>query len=83
MLVALAGIFAAIDVAGFRELARNDLGFMQVLGGDLPPEAFYWTKPWWVWPLAVGVGLLGMALSAMVARARFPFPAHPLATFRS
>lgn len=82
LVVALAGIFAAADVAEYREVVVNH-GFILGLGMTLPSEAYTWMKPWWVWPLTVGVGLLGMALSALVARPRFPFPAHPLATFRS
>jgi hypothetical protein len=82
LLVVLGGILGAIRLAESREQVVNH-GFMTAVGAPLPSEAYSWTMPWWVFPLAILVGLLGLALSVLLYRGRPAQPTHPLATFRS
>jgi hypothetical protein len=82
LLVVLGGVLVAIRLTEYREQVVNH-GFMTAVGAPVPSEAYSWTTPWWVFPLAIVVGLLGFALSALINRGRPATPTHPLATFRS
>jgi hypothetical protein len=78
----LSGLVVAIGVAEYWEQVVND-SFMTCVGCQLPSEAYSWTTPWRISPLAVLAGLVGLALSVLIYPGR-PAPALcPFATFRS
>jgi hypothetical protein len=64
----LGGVLAAAEIAGHRQ--RGQLLVATGVTRELPDSAYRWSTPWWVYPFAVAIGVLGLVPGALLYRGR-------------